>query len=79
MRIPLGQVGGLIVVNLVITFLLPGISVAGHLGGLVVGALATAALVYAPAARRVPVQTAALGGLTVVLLAVIALRMAVMV
>ena len=58
LRIPLGQVGGLIAVNLVITFLLPGISVAGHLGGLVVGAAATAALVYAPADRRVPVQTA---------------------
>ena len=49
LRIPLGQVGGLILVNLVITFLLPGISVAGHLGGLITGALATAALVYAPA------------------------------
>ena len=72
LRIPLGQVAGLIVVNLVITFLLPGISVAGHLGGLVVGAAATAALVYAPADRRVPVQTAALGGLTLLLLAVIA-------
>ena len=79
LRFPLGQVGGLIVVNLVITFLLPGISVAGHLGGLTVGALATAALVYAPAARRVPVQTTALGGLTLVLLVVIALRMTAMV
>jgi drug/metabolite transporter (DMT)-like permease len=37
--------------------------------------LTLAALVYAPAARRVPVQTAALGGLTLVLLLVIALRM----
>jgi membrane associated rhomboid family serine protease len=79
LRIPLGQVGGLIVVNLVITFLLPGISAAGHLGGLTVGALATAALVYAPADRRVPVQTAALGGLTLLLLVAIALRMTVMV
>jgi membrane associated rhomboid family serine protease len=75
LRIPLGQVGGLIVVNLVITFLLPGISVAGHLGGLAVGAIATVALVYAPAARRVPVQTAALGGLTLLLLALIAVSM----
>ena len=78
LRIPLGQVGGLILVNLVITFLLPGISVAGHVGGLAVGAAATAALVYAPADRRVPVQTAALGGLTLLLLAGVALRMAVM-
>ena len=70
LRIPLGQVGGLIAINLVITFVLPGISVAGHLGGLLTGAIATAALVYAPADRRVPVQTAALAGLTLLLLAV---------
>jgi membrane associated rhomboid family serine protease len=76
LRIPLGQVGGLIAINLVITFLLPGISVAGHLGGLAVGAAATAALVYAPADRRVPVQAAALGGLTLLLLAGVALQMA---
>ena len=79
LRIPLGQVGGLIAVNLVITFLLPGISVAGHLGGLVVGAVATAALVYAPADRRVPVQAAVLGGLTLLLLAGVALRTMIMV
>jgi membrane associated rhomboid family serine protease len=75
LRIPMGQVGGLIAINLAITFLLPGISVAGHLGGLVVGAVSTAALVYAPAGRRVPVQAAALGGLTLLLLALIAVRM----
>ena len=34
LRVPLGQVGMLIAINLVITFLIPGISVAGHLGGL---------------------------------------------
>jgi membrane associated rhomboid family serine protease len=79
LRIPLGQVGGLILVNLVITFLLPGISVAGHLGGLVVGAVATAALVYAPADRRVPVQATVLGGLTLLLLAGVALRTMIMV
>ena len=78
LRIPLGQVGGLIAINLVITFVLPGISVAGHLGGLLTGAIATAALVYAPGDRRVPVQTAALAGLTLLLLASLALRMAVM-
>jgi membrane associated rhomboid family serine protease len=76
LRVPLGQVGGVIAVNLVITFLIPGISVAGHLGGLATGAAATAALVYAPRERRVPVQAAALVGLALLLLAAVALRMA---
>jgi membrane associated rhomboid family serine protease len=76
LRIPLGQVGGLIAINLAITFLLPGISVAGHLGGLVTGVIATAALVYAPAQRRVPVQVGALAAIAVLLLAAVVLRMA---
>ncbi len=76
LRIPLGQVGGLIAVNLAITFLLPGISVAGHLGGLVTGVIATAALVYAPAHRRVPVQAGALAVIAILLLAVVMVRMA---
>lgn len=72
LKVPMGQVVGLIVVNLVITFVLPFISVAGHLGGLAVGAAATAALVYAPARNRVAVQSAALGGLAVLVIAIIA-------
>ena len=78
LRIPLGQVGGLVAINLAITFLLPGISVAGHLGGLVTGAVATAALVYAPAQRRTPVQVGALAGLALLLLVAVVLRMATM-
>jgi membrane associated rhomboid family serine protease len=76
LHIPLGQVGGVIAINLAITFLLPGISVAGHLGGLITGAAATAALVYAPAGRRGQVQAAALVGIAVVLLVAVVLRMA---
>jgi membrane associated rhomboid family serine protease len=72
MRVPAGQVIGLIVVNVVISLIIPGISLIGHLGGLVVGAAATAALVYAPLRNRNVVQIAALAGLTVVLLLVIA-------
>ena len=52
LRVPAGQVIGLIVVNVVISVVIPGISLIGHLGGLVVGAAATAALVYAPPNRN---------------------------
>jgi membrane associated rhomboid family serine protease len=34
------SIGGLIAMNLVVTFLLPGISIGGHVGGLVGGAAA---------------------------------------
>jgi membrane associated rhomboid family serine protease len=72
LRRPYGQVVAIIVLNLVITQVVPGISMAGHVGGLVVGGLAAAALVFAPARRRTLVQTAALVLLTAVLLALIA-------
>ena len=36
-RMVLGQIGSLLVVNLAFTFFVPGISITGHLGGLVVG------------------------------------------
>jgi membrane associated rhomboid family serine protease len=71
LRVPAGQVIGLIVVNVVISVVIPGISLIGHLGGLVVGAAATAALVYAPVGKRTVVQTAALAGLTILLLLLI--------
>lgn len=72
LRAPVGQVVGLIVVNVVISVVIPGISLIGHLGGLIVGAGATAALVYAPARNRNAVQAAVLGGLTLLLLLLIA-------
>jgi len=69
---PVGQVVGLIVINLVISQVVPGISITAHIGGLVVGALVAAALVYAPARNRTRLQVGALSGITVVLLAIIA-------
>jgi membrane associated rhomboid family serine protease len=72
MRVPAGQVVGLIVVNIVISVVLPNISLVAHLGGLAVGAAATAALVYAPRGNRNGVQAAALAGLALALLVVVA-------
>jgi membrane associated rhomboid family serine protease len=76
LRRPYGQVVAIIVLNLVITQVVPGISMAGHVGGLVVGGVAAAALVFAPPRRRTLVQTAALALLTAVLLALIAAHVA---
>ena len=61
-----GQAMGLIVLNLALTFLIPNISIGGHLGGLVGGILATFALVqYGGTARP-----RSLGPALVVLIAV---------
>ena len=45
-------VGGLIVVNLAITFIVPGISIGGHLGGLAGGFLVGAFMLRVPTTRR---------------------------
>lgn len=54
--------------NVVLTLTIPGISLFGHLGGLVLGTAATAALIYAPANRRLLWQSGALVALLAVLL-----------
>jgi len=54
-------------VNVFITFSIPGISITGHFGGLVVGAIAMAALVYAPPKNRQWWQGGALVALFLVL------------
>jgi membrane associated rhomboid family serine protease len=52
LRLDLRQAGVIIAINLIATFTIPGISWQAPVGGLVVGALVGAAMVYAPAARR---------------------------
>ncbi|CCH27349.1 rhomboid family intramembrane serine protease [Actinosynnema sp. NPDC047251] len=66
-----GSALGVIGLNLVLSFTLPGISLLGHLGGLLVGAAVAAGLVYAPAANRDRYQIIAVVG-AVVLLVVMA-------
>jgi membrane associated rhomboid family serine protease len=53
-QIPIMQsgVGGLILINLIISFSIPGISWGGHIGGLIGGALAAALLRLADRQRR---------------------------
>ncbi len=60
--------------NVVLTLTIPGISLLGHLGGLVLGTAATAALIYAPTNRRLVWQYGALVALLVVLLAAMLTR-----
>lgn len=54
------QVIGVIVLNLIITVSIPGISLFGHLGGFVIGAIAMAGLVFAPLKKRAVWQAGAL-------------------
>jgi membrane associated rhomboid family serine protease len=61
---------GLIVINLVISVAIPGISILDHLGGLVTGAALTALTIYAPAANRLRWQV---GGHVVVVLVLLGL------
>ena len=48
LKAPAGQVIAVIAINLVISISVPGISLVGHLGGLLFGALATVAVLYVP-------------------------------
>jgi membrane associated rhomboid family serine protease len=58
----------IIVINVIFTFAARGyISVAGHLGGLVIGTLVALGLVYAPRERRTVLQLAAVGATLLIL------------
>jgi membrane associated rhomboid family serine protease len=58
LNISVAQLVPLLIINLVITFSVPGISRAGHIGGLITGAIVGAAFAYAPQARRTHIQAA---------------------
>jgi membrane associated rhomboid family serine protease len=74
-QIPIMQsgVGGLILINLVISFTLPGISWGGHVGGLIGGALV--ALIFQQAARR-GAQSLALAACALIALGAVAASIA---
>jgi len=67
---------GLIVINLVITFVVPNISWQGHLGGLVTGAVIAGAYAYAPQKNRTAVQASATVGLLLLFVVLIVWRTA---
>jgi membrane associated rhomboid family serine protease len=76
-----GDVRGIatwIVINLVLTFTLGGISWQGHLGGLAGGILTGAVVVYAPREHRVAWQSAGLAAVAAAVLLATATRVAVL-
>ncbi|SEC00711.1 Membrane associated serine protease, rhomboid family [Nocardioides exalbidus] len=75
-RADLRSIATLLAVNLFITFAIPNISWQGHLGGIVGGAVVAAIIAYAPRTRRTLVQALGLGGFLLVLVALIAARIA---
>jgi len=60
-----------VVLNLVIGFVVPGIAWQAHVGGILAGGLLTAAYAYAPRSNRALIQ----GGATIAVLAILALAL----
>lgn len=65
---------GIIAINLVLTVTIPGISLLGHLGGLLVGALVMVAMLFAPAKNRTTYQTTMVALLVVACVGLIVYR-----
>ncbi|MEV0728505.1 rhomboid family intramembrane serine protease [Polymorphospora sp. NPDC050346] len=65
-----------IIINIVFTFAVPGISIAGHLGGMVVGGLVGTILAYAPREHRNLVQGVGCGAIFLLLVALTIMRTA---
>ena len=74
MRRSPGPAIGIIAVNVVLSVVLPGISILAHLGGLAVGALVTAVFVSGPGRSRPPVAVAAVAAVVVGLVLVVIVR-----
>jgi membrane associated rhomboid family serine protease len=63
-----GQAMGLVVLNLLLTFLIPGVSIGGHIGGLIGGAAAI--LVFTALRRQPALATLAVAGVGVLSVAI---------
>ncbi len=68
------MITGILVINLLLTLVVNEISMEGHLGGLVTGALVALGLAYAPRQHRDVFQGLALGAVAVLLLALTLVR-----
>ncbi|WP_436493020.1 rhomboid family intramembrane serine protease [Actinokineospora sp. HUAS TT18] len=65
---------GILAINIAFSLRVPNISLSAHLGGLAVGLIVTAALIYAPAARRTLWQGVVIGVIVVALAAIFVTR-----
>ncbi len=65
---------GIIVLNVVLSVSIPGISLLGHIGGLVAGALAMIAMVFAPEKNRAAYQAGAVAIMAVALVGMVVYR-----
>ncbi len=79
MKYDMRPVIALLVINLIITFGVPGISWTAHIGGLVGGLLLALGLVYAPKEKRNLVQAGTLGLVFVAVLVTVLVRTATLV
>lgn len=70
LRYDVTQVLVLLGINVVIGFIAPGVDWRAHLGGLVVGAIVAALLVFAPRKARTVVQVVGVSGVWLVLIAI---------
>jgi membrane associated rhomboid family serine protease len=71
---PVGQILGIIALNIAISFTIPNISWLGHLGGLAVGVLFAAGMLYPRPEKRKVVQIATVAGIVVLLAVLIGIR-----
>ena len=77
-RANMQNIATIVGINLVASFAIPGVSLEGHLGGFVTGALLGALIVHAPRERRVTWQWAGMAVLGVAMVGLTLFRMALM-